>query len=334
MQHSLDTWDNRAPDWEVHVLSRANLRDYLDEERLPVGWRDLNVLQLSDLIRLEVLAERGGVWLDATVALVEPLEAWVPELSEQGALIGFDIDFALLQAKEVSPSCSGWAEHFHANGSLRMEAIQAKAAALADGKDARIFESWGFAAPRGCLALGLWRDEFRLAVAARGGPQAYCAELLADPASADFLHPALRRWLPYLTIHATLARVRHRRPEAAVRTHGAEARAFAHLHYDLSWGLVWLQKPENYILDGTGGAVLALGRGPDEVPPPPSPGWLLKLRSLDRTAFDCVVAYRGYAEDSPLAVVFGGLPPVPWLWPARAGRYLAAWEEIRSHRPV
>lgn len=126
-------------------------------------------------------------------------------------------------------------------------------------------------------------------------------------------------------MHATLARARHAQPEAPIWVFAAEEVAFPHLDYDLSWDLVRLQQPGNYVLDGTGGAVLALARGSAEVPQPPRVGWLLKLRNLDRPAYESVVAYHAYAADSPLATVLA-LPVPPLLWPTRLMRYVAGFE--------
>lgn len=317
IEQSLATWSRYALGWEVRLVTQATLAEHLDVQALPRGWENLTMQHLSDLVRLELVGSLGGVWLDASVALTQPLESWVPEVSKDGALRGFDLDFALLQRKEVSAAGADWQRHFHSDGALLP---------ISDPPPPqRVFESWAFAAPRDCLALRLWREEFRRAVAADGGPKGYCDLLLADPASAAYLPTSLRRWLPHLTVHATLARMRHARPEAPVSTLPAERMAFAHLDYRVSWPLVWLSKPTNYILDGTGGAMLALGRAPRSVPPPPSIGPLLKLRNLDRPGYGSTLAYGAYAPDSPLAVIFS-LPPPPWLWPVGAMRCLAAVE--------
>lgn len=318
VQQSLDTWQRQSPTWDVHLINKSNLQEYISVDSLPSGWTALDVLQLSDLVRLEVVAERGGVWLDATIALTQPLETWVQETGTPSGLIGFELDFALEQAKEFNPSAEDWAEHFFANGSLRPLRQPLQDQPL-------IFESWGFAAPQGCIALRLWRDEFRRAVSFDGGPTAYCEALVEDPASDDFLPQSLRRWLPYLTIHATLARVRHMNPAAFVYALRAESSAFMHLQYVVSWTMARIQHPTNYIADGTGGAVIALARGKLERPPPPQVGPLMKFRNLDRTAFACLLAYGAYATDSPLAAVFE-LKQLPRMWPVRQVRLLAAFE--------
>jgi hypothetical protein len=321
MQACLDTWRELAPGWKIHVIDRSNMYEYAPD--LPPAWESLESLNkvqhLSELVRLEVLAMRAGVWLDASVALVAPLSSWVPTTSKDNALIGFDLDFVLLEQKEIDLSVADWASHFHSNGSLKL------APATNSSRNARFFESWGFAAAPGCPILQLWLEEFRAAVTTKGGVEAYCTALKNEPDAETFLSPSLQKLLPYLVAHAALARVRHRNPSLAVKTYPAESEALAYLDYAPSWALVRLSKPTNYILDGTGGAVLALARGDSEGLPPPATGKVIKLRSLDRPAFHALLVHGGYAMDSPLAQVFN-LPPLPRIWPVRVMRYVAAFQ--------
>jgi hypothetical protein len=45
---------------------------------------------LSDIVRIHLLAETGGVWADATVLPIEPLDAWLPELTQETNFFAFD----------------------------------------------------------------------------------------------------------------------------------------------------------------------------------------------------------------------------------------------------
>ncbi|CAE7220208.1 unnamed protein product [Symbiodinium sp. CCMP2592] len=148
---------------------------------------------------------------------------------------------------------------------------------------------------------------------------------MAETDAQAYLHNSLREWLPYLVIHATLARVRYQQPVLAVKTLPAESTGLAHANYAVSWTMAFLSGLTDFSLDGTGGPLLAMARSPDEVPPPPRVGPLVKLRGLERVAFDCVLYYQGYAADSPLAQLLN-LPPPPRWWPQKAARFLAALE--------
>ena len=68
-------WAARNPGWNVELLSEATVRLYLPH--LP----DITATPQarSDQIRLHLLAEYGGVWADATLACMQPLDDWVEE---------------------------------------------------------------------------------------------------------------------------------------------------------------------------------------------------------------------------------------------------------------
>ena len=58
---------------------------------------------MSDIMRVELLAEKGGVWLDATVAATEGFDKWLADVDEGSACLHtFDLDFQLLEAKSIN----------------------------------------------------------------------------------------------------------------------------------------------------------------------------------------------------------------------------------------
>jgi hypothetical protein len=72
------SWRRHHPDWQVVVLSRENLAEWLDLPAItgkPVGMYEPVVL--ADLVRVHVLAALGGVWADATLYCNRPLESWL-----------------------------------------------------------------------------------------------------------------------------------------------------------------------------------------------------------------------------------------------------------------
>lgn len=68
MVHSWKVW---SPDHEVVLLTESNLRCFLPDNDFAM-FRKLPALR-SDLVRLSVLKEYGGTWIDATTLLTEPL---------------------------------------------------------------------------------------------------------------------------------------------------------------------------------------------------------------------------------------------------------------------
>jgi hypothetical protein len=76
VQTCIQSWRRFNPDWELIVLDRNNLTDWIDPEEVPDNRRDLTIQNLSDLARLSLLKRYGGVWVDATVVCLRPLVDW------------------------------------------------------------------------------------------------------------------------------------------------------------------------------------------------------------------------------------------------------------------
>lgn len=60
---------------KIHVLDRENLREYVTmPEHILRKWKDgiIDNTHFSDLVRLELLTERGGAWIDATAYCTDP----------------------------------------------------------------------------------------------------------------------------------------------------------------------------------------------------------------------------------------------------------------------
>jgi hypothetical protein len=80
-----DSWKNKNPDWELVFLDDKNLGNWLTDESLLSGV-EMPIQKRSNLIRLELLNRYGGVWTDATVFCLRPLDDWLPNLGPLGFL--------------------------------------------------------------------------------------------------------------------------------------------------------------------------------------------------------------------------------------------------------
>jgi hypothetical protein len=78
------SWQKYNPDWEVIFLDRDSLKDYLtpclSEEKLDRLSRN----HQSDLHRVQLLSEFGGVWVDATTLCRVPLDDWLFDYMKSG----------------------------------------------------------------------------------------------------------------------------------------------------------------------------------------------------------------------------------------------------------
>ena len=70
------SWERNNPGWEIRALDRFS-PEIGDISR--IGWP----AAASDMIRLRLLAEHGGVWTDATCACLRPLDQWLPAYMEE-----------------------------------------------------------------------------------------------------------------------------------------------------------------------------------------------------------------------------------------------------------
>lgn len=92
----LDSVKKYSNGYEVIILSKATLNEYVDE--LPdfiwkkFGTGGFDFPKIANLVRLQLLSAYGGVWLDSTIYLTKPLEeSWLQK------------NFFVLQRSETPP---------------------------------------------------------------------------------------------------------------------------------------------------------------------------------------------------------------------------------------
>ena len=71
-----ESWKQFNPDYTVINLDRHTLPHYLDTSLLK-NLQDKT--GMSDIIRILLLNQHGGVWVDSTVLCTKPLNDWLPE---------------------------------------------------------------------------------------------------------------------------------------------------------------------------------------------------------------------------------------------------------------
>jgi hypothetical protein len=121
----VDSWRRQHVNYDVRVLTPANLAQYMDIGPLAVEWNDSPARE-ADIVRLHVLAAHGGIWCDATVYLWAPFPV----------AAGRDADFSGYYLDKVRG---------------------------ADGRAHPAIESWCFATPPGGVFVTAWRDAFMTA---------------------------------------------------------------------------------------------------------------------------------------------------------------------------
>ena len=75
-QYVRTSWEILNPDWNIELVSESTIQNFID---LPnyIKLNGLSNAAKSDIIRLYLLAEHGGVWADATLLCLHPLDNWI-----------------------------------------------------------------------------------------------------------------------------------------------------------------------------------------------------------------------------------------------------------------
>jgi hypothetical protein len=80
------SWTLHNPDWTIHFLTAGTVDNFLIASRGLQEMRDRKLPEevLSDVIRMELLTQHGGVWVDATIYCLRPLDDWIGYATSTG----------------------------------------------------------------------------------------------------------------------------------------------------------------------------------------------------------------------------------------------------------
>ena len=84
VRRCIDSWIEQNPTWNVVVLDSDNLTDYVQLDLPPAKLATLPLTKQSNLVRLQLLSENGGVWADATTICMRPLDTWIDGYTRSG----------------------------------------------------------------------------------------------------------------------------------------------------------------------------------------------------------------------------------------------------------
>lgn len=89
VQRCIQNWRKQNPDYQITLVTAATLSDYVDA--VPSSLTAVHVTKQADWLRMALLEKYGGVWLDASIILAQPLEQWLrPHFTEHKAsFVGF-----------------------------------------------------------------------------------------------------------------------------------------------------------------------------------------------------------------------------------------------------
>lgn len=72
---AIRSWQYHAPDWAIIGVDSKTIRRFLGPDDLPANFDELDIVQRqADAARLALLAKYGGVYMDASIILLRPLD--------------------------------------------------------------------------------------------------------------------------------------------------------------------------------------------------------------------------------------------------------------------
>jgi hypothetical protein len=80
------SWRQHNPGWTIHYLTRDTLAPYLPQsaELDAIFAKGMPPEALSNVVRIELLRQFGGVWVDATCYCLRPLDDWIHAATPKG----------------------------------------------------------------------------------------------------------------------------------------------------------------------------------------------------------------------------------------------------------
>lgn len=115
VRRCIDSWRRHNPDWQIVVLDSTKVGALVDMSDVPSF---LPQRVFADTLRLRLLADRGGVWADATCFCHRPLDEWLPLAASSGFFAfsepGPDrsIDSWFIAAEKGGALIGAWREQF------------------------------------------------------------------------------------------------------------------------------------------------------------------------------------------------------------------------------
>ncbi len=82
-----ESWEINNPDWNIEYITLENLRKYVhDIDYIYDRTKEIGPQHKADIIRLSLLKNYGGVWADATMLCMQPLNTWIEEAVKPAGL--------------------------------------------------------------------------------------------------------------------------------------------------------------------------------------------------------------------------------------------------------
>src|SRR5262249_40060710 len=79
VEKCLASWERKNPGWTFRCLDATSIERYVAlKHHIDLDRQTITAASLSDILRMLLLREFGGVWVDATLLCAMPLDEWLP----------------------------------------------------------------------------------------------------------------------------------------------------------------------------------------------------------------------------------------------------------------
>jgi hypothetical protein len=79
-----ESWTINNPGWRVVLVSNKTLSSYISASELLPTWMYPSIQKFANHVRLLLLKKYGGVWADADLLCLQPLDGWIHKAATRG----------------------------------------------------------------------------------------------------------------------------------------------------------------------------------------------------------------------------------------------------------
>lgn len=81
----INSWEKFNPNWDINILDGETIYNHVDIDKIIGSNKNyLTMPAKSDIIRINLLAKYGGVWVDSSCLCLQSLDNWLHELVGSG----------------------------------------------------------------------------------------------------------------------------------------------------------------------------------------------------------------------------------------------------------
>ncbi len=85
VKRCFSSWERENPGWHFRCLDAASIERYVNFKGIvDLQSQSLTAASFSDIVRILLLHEFGGIWVDATLFCNRPLDEWLPSAMTEG----------------------------------------------------------------------------------------------------------------------------------------------------------------------------------------------------------------------------------------------------------